>query len=153
MDNLSKLIHELKFLKETLSKSASMRKEEKTVPYASQARMSTTARISKGGECMEMSEHGQWSLTKQHIGFKPLESKLVSEGNSVDSAKKIAASVGTQKYGKQGMEERAHKTETNEKAGSSRPHTKNVQEDHMELAPEKQSPKVYVKGQPYNGKR
>jgi hypothetical protein len=39
--------------------------------------------------------------------FKQLEEKLEKKGNSAESAKKIAASIGDKKYGKAGMAKKA----------------------------------------------
>ena len=39
--------------------------------------------------------------------FKRLVNKLVQEGNSLESARKIAYSIGVNKYGKSGMAKKA----------------------------------------------
>jgi hypothetical protein len=44
-----------------------------------------------------------------HMGFKKLEKKIEKSGKSEESAKKITASIGFKKYGKDKMMEAAHK--------------------------------------------
>jgi hypothetical protein len=39
--------------------------------------------------------------------FKTLVNKLVKQGNSLESARKIAYSIGVNKYGKKGMAQKA----------------------------------------------
>lgn len=62
-------------------------------------------------ERLEFNKDGQWVLVKKHIGFDNLQHKLEEEGHSKESAGNIAYAIGAKKYGKQGMENKAHKSE------------------------------------------
>lgn len=46
-------------------------------------------------------------MADAHIGFEKLVEKLEDKGNSAESARKIAASIGREKYGEKGMEARS----------------------------------------------
>lgn len=64
------------------------------------------------GDCAAFdAKHADCSMADakhdEHVGFKGMTKKLEGEGKSAESAKKIAASIGFEKYGKAGMERKA----------------------------------------------
>ncbi len=64
------------------------------------------------GDCAAFdAKHADCSVadvrSDEHVGFKGMTKKLEGEGKSAESAKKIAASIGFEKYGKAGMEHKA----------------------------------------------
>lgn len=64
------------------------------------------------GDCAAFdAKHADCSMadarSDEHVGFKGMTKKLEGEGKSAESAKKIAASIGFEKYGKAGMERKA----------------------------------------------
>lgn len=55
------------------------------------------------------SEHGKpRDTTDEHVGFEAVEKKAAREYGSEEAGKRVAAAVGFAKYGKEGMERKAH---------------------------------------------
>jgi hypothetical protein len=63
----------------------------------------------------EPQETEQTEQKFEHVGFDELVKKLVSKGYSEEDAKKIAAHIGDEKYGVEGMEEKSAKARESKK--------------------------------------
>lgn len=82
----------------------------------------TNTPVHKWAEQQMQKEQAEAANKEQfdHIGFDELVKKLVGEGHDEESAKKIAAKIGDEKYGVKGMEEKSEKArESKTKYGES----------------------------------